>query len=62
MKQENPLFYLFKKLSWPVGLIVIAVTISSLGSITGLAVPFSLVNLLMNFLLKILTGCSLPHL
>ena len=40
MKQENPLFYLFKKLSWPVGLIVIAVTISSLGSITGLAVPF----------------------
>ncbi|MGO3723176.1 MAG: ABC transporter ATP-binding protein [Staphylococcus equorum] len=40
MKQENPLFYLFKKLSWPVGLIVIAVTISSLDSITGLAVPF----------------------
>ncbi|KRG09246.1 ABC transporter ATP-binding protein [Staphylococcus sp. NAM3COL9] len=40
MKQENPLFYLFKKLSWPVGLIVIAVTISSLGSITGLLVPF----------------------
>ena len=40
MKQENPLFYLFKKLSWPVGLIIIAVLISSLGSITGLVVPF----------------------
>ena len=40
MKQENPLFYLFKKLSWPVGLIIIAVLISSLGSITGLLVPF----------------------
>ncbi|MBU7218538.1 ABC transporter ATP-binding protein [Staphylococcus gallinarum] len=40
MKQENPLFYLFKKLTWPVGLIVIAVCISSLGSITGLVVPF----------------------
>ncbi|HLR20236.1 MAG TPA: ABC transporter ATP-binding protein [Staphylococcus sp.] len=40
MKQENPLFYLFKKLSWPVGLIIIAVSISSLGSITGLLVPF----------------------
>ncbi|MGY3481635.1 MULTISPECIES: ABC transporter ATP-binding protein [Staphylococcus] len=40
MNQENPLFYLFKKLSWPVGLIIIAVLISSLGSITGLVVPF----------------------
>lgn len=40
MYQENPLFYLFKKLSWPVGLIIIAVLISSLGSITGLVVPF----------------------
>src|SRR5699024_625946 len=40
MKRENPLFYLFKKLSWPVGLIIIAVSISSLGSITGLLVPF----------------------
>ncbi|MHD0449297.1 ABC transporter ATP-binding protein [Staphylococcus cohnii] len=40
MNQENPLFYLFKKLSWPVGLITIAVLISSLGSITGLVVPF----------------------
>ncbi|MCA2501050.1 ABC transporter ATP-binding protein [Staphylococcus xylosus] len=39
MKQENPLFYLFKKLSWPIGLIIIAVFISSLGSITGLLVP-----------------------
>lgn len=40
MNQENPLFYLFKKLSWPVGLIIIAVLISSLGSITGQVVPF----------------------
>ncbi len=34
MKQENPLFFLFKKLSWPVGLIVAAITISSLGSLS----------------------------
>ncbi|PTI39482.1 ABC transporter ATP-binding protein [Staphylococcus casei] len=40
MNQKNPLFYLFKRLSWPTGLIIIAVLISSLGSITGLVVPF----------------------
>lgn len=39
MKRENPLFFLFKKLSWPVGLIVAAITISSLGSLSGLLVP-----------------------
>ncbi len=39
MKRENPLFFLFKKLSWPVGLIVPAITISSLGSLSGLLVP-----------------------
>ncbi|MCE4960883.1 ABC transporter ATP-binding protein [Staphylococcus chromogenes] len=39
MKKENPLIYLLKKISWPVGLIIIAVMIASLGSLTGLLVP-----------------------
>ncbi|MBO1198819.1 ABC transporter ATP-binding protein [Staphylococcus simiae] len=39
MKQQNPLFFLFKKLNWPIGLIIAAVTISSLGSLSGLLVP-----------------------
>lgn len=39
MKQQNPLFFLFKKLSWPYGLIIAAVIITSLGSLSGLLVP-----------------------
>ena len=39
MKEENPLFFLFKRLSWPYGLIVAAVIISSLGSLSGLLIP-----------------------
>lgn len=39
MKQHNPLFFLFKRLSWPYGLIIIAVIISSLGSLSGLLIP-----------------------
>ncbi|QLK85435.1 ABC transporter ATP-binding protein [Staphylococcus sp. 17KM0847] len=39
MNSGNPLFYLLKKISWPVGLIVIAIIISSLGSLSGLLVP-----------------------
>ncbi|KIX90691.1 antibiotic ABC transporter ATP-binding protein [Staphylococcus microti] len=39
MKSNNPLFYLLKKIKWPVGLIIIAVIISSLGSLSGLLVP-----------------------
>ncbi|QHW37927.1 ABC transporter ATP-binding protein [Staphylococcus ursi] len=39
MKARNPLVFLLKKISWPVGLIVVAVTIASLGSLTGLLVP-----------------------
>lgn len=39
MKKENPLIYLLKKISWPVGLIIVAVLIASLGSLTGLLVP-----------------------
>lgn len=38
-KTSNPLLFLLKKLTWPVGLIAIAVSISSLGSISGLIVP-----------------------
>lgn len=38
-KKSNPLLFLLKKLTWPVGLIAIAVSISSLGSISGLIVP-----------------------
>lgn len=39
MKEQNPLFFLFKKLSWPYGLIIAAVIITSLGSLSGLLVP-----------------------
>ncbi|MCS4486484.1 ABC transporter ATP-binding protein [Staphylococcus americanisciuri] len=39
MKSNNPLFYLLKKINWPVGLIIVAVIISSLGSLSGLLVP-----------------------
>lgn len=39
MKGQNPLFFLFKRLSWPYGLIIAAVIISSLGSISGLLIP-----------------------
>ena len=39
MKSNNPLFYLLKKIKWPVGLIIVAVIISSLGSLSGLLVP-----------------------
>ena len=35
----NPLFFLFKRLSWPYGLIIAAVIITSLGSLSGLLVP-----------------------
>ncbi|MCD8914057.1 ABC transporter ATP-binding protein/permease [Staphylococcus simulans] len=38
-KTSNPLLFLLKKLTWPIGLIAIAVSISSLGSISGLIVP-----------------------
>ncbi|MGK8455132.1 ABC transporter ATP-binding protein [Staphylococcus epidermidis] len=38
MKEQNPLFFLFKRLSWPYGLII-AVIITSLGSLSGLLVP-----------------------
>lgn len=39
MESNNPLIYLLKKISWPVGLIITAVVISSLGSLSGLLVP-----------------------
>lgn len=39
MKSNNPLVYLLKKITWPVGLIITAVVISSLGSLSGLLVP-----------------------
>ncbi|MCE5096749.1 ABC transporter ATP-binding protein [Staphylococcus devriesei] len=39
MKGQNPLFFLFKRLSWPYALIVTAIIISSLGSISGLLIP-----------------------
>ncbi|MCJ1656994.1 ABC transporter ATP-binding protein [Staphylococcus sp. NRL 16/872] len=39
MKGQNPLFFLFKRLSWPYGLIIAAIIISSLGSISGLLIP-----------------------
>ena len=39
MKEQNPLFFVFKRLSWPYGLIIAAVIITSLGSLSGLLVP-----------------------
>ncbi|WP_049387142.1 ABC transporter ATP-binding protein [Staphylococcus epidermidis] len=39
MKEQNPLFFLFKRLSWPYELIIAAVIITSLGSLSGLLVP-----------------------
>lgn len=39
MKARNPLVFLLKKISWPVGLIIVAMTIASIGSLTGLLVP-----------------------
>lgn len=39
MKGQNPLFFLFKRLSWPYALIITAIIISSLGSISGLLIP-----------------------
>ncbi|HEC2154783.1 TPA: ABC transporter ATP-binding protein [Staphylococcus delphini] len=39
MKARNPLVFLLKKISWPVGLIIVAVTIASIGSLTGILVP-----------------------
>lgn len=39
MKTHNPLFFLLKKISWPIKLIIVAVIIASLGSLSGLLVP-----------------------
>lgn len=39
MKQENPLFYLLKKVDWPKGMVIIAMLLSILGSLSGLFVP-----------------------
>lgn len=52
VKHGNPLFYLLKRLKWPVGLIIIAVLISSLGSLTGLVVPFFTGKLVDKFSLE----------
>lgn len=52
MNQTNPLFYLFKKLTWPKKLIAIAVCISSLGSLTGLLVPLVTGKLVDKFTLE----------
>ena len=49
MKQHNPLFFLFKRLSWPYGLIITAVIISSLGSLSGLLIPLFTGRLVDNF-------------
>ncbi|GGI42739.1 ABC transporter ATP-binding protein [Mammaliicoccus stepanovicii] len=39
MKKENPLFYLLKKVDWPKRLLFVAMTLSILGSLSGLLVP-----------------------
>ena len=49
MKEQNPLFFLFKRLSWPYGLIIAAVIITSLGSLSGLLVPLFTGRLVYKF-------------
>lgn len=56
MKQQNPLFFLFKKFKWPKGLIIAAVIISSLGSFSGLLVPLFTGKLVDNFSFSDLNG------
>ena len=38
-ERTKPFVFLFKRLSWPYGLIIAAVIITSLGSLSGLLVP-----------------------
>ncbi|MCE5038751.1 ABC transporter ATP-binding protein [Staphylococcus auricularis] len=56
MKQQNPLFFLFKKFKWPKGLIIAAVIISSLGSFSGLLVPLFTGKLVDNFSFSDING------
>ncbi|BCU51599.1 ATP-binding cassette, subfamily B, bacterial AbcA/BmrA [Staphylococcus auricularis] len=56
MKQQNPLFFLFKKFKWPKGLIITAVIISSLGSFSGLLVPLFTGKLVDNFSFSDING------
>ncbi|MCA0116995.1 ABC transporter ATP-binding protein [Staphylococcus epidermidis] len=46
MKKENPLFFLFSKIKWPKSLFIIAIIISSIGSITEIIVPLLTGNLI----------------
>ena len=62
MKGQNPLFFLFKRLSWPYGLIIAAVIISSLGSISGLLIPLFTGRWLINSLQVVLIGISFYYL
>ncbi|EKU48624.1 ABC transporter ATP-binding protein [Staphylococcus massiliensis] len=39
MNSSNPLNYLLKRISWPKGLVIVAILLSLLGSLTGLFVP-----------------------
>ncbi len=39
MKPKNPLFFLLRKIKLPLLLILFAITISSVGSISGLFIP-----------------------
>ncbi|WP_059279898.1 ABC transporter ATP-binding protein [Staphylococcus epidermidis] len=54
MKEQNPLFFLFKRLSWPYGLIIAAVIITSLGSLSGLLVPLFTGRLVDKFSVSII--------
>lgn len=61
MKARNPLVFLLKKISWPVGLIIVAVTIASIGSLTGLLVPLFTGQWSTNLLLNRLVLYLLLH-
>lgn len=49
MYKDNPLLYLFKKISWPWSLIALSIFISSLGSLTGILIPLFTGKIVDNF-------------
>lgn len=49
MHKDNPLLYLFKKISWPWSLIALSIFISSLGSLTGILIPLFTGKIVDNF-------------
>ena len=49
MGKNNPLITVLKKIQWPILLIIIAILISSIGSLVGLIVPLMTGNIVDDF-------------